>query len=223
MKPIQRFAGHLLAGALTFGTAQAASLPIPDGVYVTNPKFCQGFRRGDLEMIDFEVLNGGASFNYPEASCVVAEVNDVRTNRVRVTGDCDEAGDIWQSSFFLDLIDYNKIAIDGVQHYLCEAGAANADYGQEWASYVAQTDEQLCWFVTVRKTHSYWWEDESEELADLKPMNVVPAGTDIPAYRQGADEEPAIGPNGIPLVAEFRGYFVPLADLKSVGRCGPSR
>ena len=31
------------------------------------------------------------------------------------------------------------------------------------------------------------------------------------------------GANGIPLVAEFKGYFVPLADLKFVGRREPSR
>ena len=223
MKRIKPLACYLLAAALTFGSAQGASLPIPDGVYVTKPQFCEDLRRGDLEMIDFEVLNEGASFSYPESSCVVAEVKDVRTNRIKVTGDCDEAGEVWQSSFFLDLIDYDKIAIDGAPYFLCEAGGADVDYGQEWAKYAAQAEEQLCWFVTVRKTYSYWWEGSSEDLADLTPASVLSAGTEIPAYRQGPEEAPLIGPNGIPLVAEFKGYFVPLADLKFVGKCGPSR
>ena len=52
-----------------------------------------------------EALRVGASFNYPEAGCVVAEVKDVRTDRVKVTADCDEAGETWESSLFIDLVD----------------------------------------------------------------------------------------------------------------------
>lgn len=224
MKPIQLLAVRLLAAVLAFGTAHGANLPIFDGAYVTKPQFCEDLRRGELEMIDFTVSEEGASFSYPESFCVVAEVESVRANRISVTGDCNEFGEIWQSSFFVDLIDYDEIAINGVPHFLCNSEVPPTDFGPEWAQFVAKPAEVLCWFVTVRDTRDYWWVGDSEDLADLVPTSELFAGTEIPAYRQGTVEEPpVIGPNGIPLVVAFRGYFVPLADLKFVGRCGPSR
>ena len=132
MKPIQLLAGHLLAAAVTFDAAQAASLPIIDGAYVTKPKFCEDLRRGELEMIDFTVSEQGASFSYPESFCVVAEVESVRANRISVTGDCNEFGEIWQSSFFVDLVDYDEIAINGVPHFLCDLDVPPTDFGPEW-------------------------------------------------------------------------------------------
>lgn len=127
----------LVALLLTTGMATAANLPISDGVYVSKPDFCEEFRRGELEMIDFEVTENGAAFSYPEAFCVVAEVKEVRQSRFRVTGDCDEFGEIWQSSFFLDVQGGGKIAIDGRAHQICTGasggvGADAADLIEEW-------------------------------------------------------------------------------------------
>lgn len=88
-------------------------------------------------MIDFEASKSGAAFSYAESFCVVADVTEVRQDRYRVVGDCDEAGEIWQSSFFLDVLGDDDIAIDGQPHQLCvgnpgvDVGSANANI-EEW-------------------------------------------------------------------------------------------
>ncbi len=78
-------------------------------------------------MIDFEVVEGGAAFSYPEVFCVVAKVTKVRENRYGVTGDCNEFGEIWQSSFFLDVLSDEEIAIDGQPHQLCSPSPTGGD------------------------------------------------------------------------------------------------
>lgn len=135
---MKSFAAHLGYAAVALFSptvAHAASLPIPDGVYVTKPQFCEDLRMGELEMIDFEVSKGGAAFGYPESACVVAEVTVVREGRYSVIGDCNEFGEIWQSSFFLDVLGDQEISIDGQPHQLCSGGPseANADtLLEEW-------------------------------------------------------------------------------------------
>ena len=206
--------------------ALSQELPISDGVYLRKASSCTDLRNNELDFVDFEVTEGGRALGLPEAGCVVASVTAVRDGRSFVTADCSEFGELWEYTFFLDVRSDDEIAIDGVNHRLCDLEVPPTDFGPEWAQFVAQPDEMLCWFVAVRDTRDYWWvgDSDGEEFSDLVPTSELFVGTEIPAYRQGAVQEPpVVGPNGIPLVFAFKGYFVPLADLKFVGKCGPSR
>lgn len=202
-------------------------VPIQDGAYLTADE-CDAAEIGELDGVAFAVEKNGREIGLLEGSCVVADVREVRDNRYVVTSDCLEFGEHWEYTFFLDALGPDNIAVDGDELSRCTKGflsesQSGSGFGVEWESFLSAPEEQLCRFVTTRETHHYWWEDDSDDLADLVPIITTPAGVEILVYHHETPEDPAIGPDGIALVAEFKGYFVPLNDLKFIGQCGPSR
>ncbi|HEV7292894.1 MAG TPA: hypothetical protein VGN79_11285 [Devosia sp.] len=179
---------------------------------------------GELDFIDFEVQEDRYAYALPEVFCVTSEVTAVRDGRYRVEADCNEFGDLWQNSFFLDVVSSSEIRIDGVPHKLCEmpVGGAATHLGGDWQGFLKMPPDTICKFVAIRDTHDFWWEGDSEEPQDLTKIYEVPTGSEFWLLNT-QNLEPTIGPEGIELAFAFRGYFVPLQDLAYVWDCGPSR
>lgn len=113
----------LIAGAPTANATDA--LPIADGAYMRSADLCEQFRKGNVDSIEFSVSKNGHAYEFPEVGCVVATVQQLRTNRYAVDADCMEAGQPpSQRSFILDAETDRTIRIDGEQLISCEPGAS---------------------------------------------------------------------------------------------------
>ena len=115
----------LLAIALP-STAIAQTLPLEDGAYLRNPKWCPLYFYNELDFIDFEVEQSGRSFGFPEVGCHVYSIKKVRDTRYVVEADCSEIGETYQRTMFLDVYEDNSVRFDGGElHYQC---GSSADY-----------------------------------------------------------------------------------------------
>lgn len=113
----------LVAGAQIANATD--TLPVPDGAYMRSADLCQQFRKGGVDSIEFSVSKHGHVYEFPEVRCVVATVQQLRTNRYAVDADCMEAGQPpSQRSFILDAETDRTIRIDGEQLISCELGAS---------------------------------------------------------------------------------------------------
>lgn len=99
----------------------AEQLPIADGVYLRDQEQCVLFEKNELDFVDLEIEKNGRAYSLPEVGCLVASANPVRENRFHVEGDCLEAGDLWQHSFFLDVVSSTNIRMDGEDLMLCQS------------------------------------------------------------------------------------------------------
>ncbi|MBZ9940140.1 hypothetical protein LB533_03375 [Mesorhizobium sp. BR1-1-13] len=113
----------LVLQSLVFSASVANAmdaLPIADGAYMRSASYCEQFRKGELDSIEFSVLKGGHAYEVPEVGCVIASVHKLRTNRYAVEADCLETGNPFQRSFILDVEGEQTIRIDGEQLTACE-------------------------------------------------------------------------------------------------------
>ncbi len=101
----------------------ADRLPVADGVYLSSNGKCRDYHRGELDMLDYEITNGGQSYNTSEAGCVIAGLKTIRKGRLAVEADCKETGDIFQMSFILDVIP-TGFRVDGEEFRLCQTDTA---------------------------------------------------------------------------------------------------
>ncbi|MDX8521122.1 hypothetical protein [Mesorhizobium dulcispinae] len=113
----------LVVGASNANATDA--LPIADGAYMRSVDYCEQFRQGKLDSIEFSVSKGGHYYEFPESGCVVATVKPLRPNRYAVDADCMEAGQPpSQRSFILDVESPRALRIDGMQLISCEPDAS---------------------------------------------------------------------------------------------------
>lgn len=178
-------------------------------------------------MVDFSVEKSGRTFSFPEVGCVVGAVKPIRKGRFYVTGDCSEAGDTYETSFFLDVNGLGSVSVDGTDLQICPSPIALQSppvsaTTEEWDKFNKTPVGKLCRFVTVRPTH-YYWSSESDDPKATVPTDAIATDTEILVYHQEKQEQLVGGPKGLRLVAEFKGYYVPYDDLRFVGKCGPSR
>jgi hypothetical protein len=82
--------------------------------------YCDQFRRGQLDSIEFSVSKGGHYYEFPESGCVVASVKPLRRNRYAVDADCIEGGERFQQSLILDVEGTQTIRIDGEELTSCD-------------------------------------------------------------------------------------------------------
>lgn len=112
----------LLAGPL-LALAEEPSVfdrvPVADGVYVNSVDACTEFNAGELDFVDLTIEKSGRELGLPEAGCLVASVKQIRKGRFLVESDCLEAGDMWQWTFFLDVIDRSNVRVNGEDRFLC--------------------------------------------------------------------------------------------------------
>ncbi|MGX9117877.1 hypothetical protein ACWTU6_14515 [Mesorhizobium sp. BHbsci] len=108
----------LIAGAPVANATDA--LPIAEGAYMRSAKYCEQFRNGELDSIEFSVSTGGHAYEVPEVGCVVASVRKLRTNRYAIEADCLETGNPFQHSFILDVENPRTVRMDGFQLTLCD-------------------------------------------------------------------------------------------------------
>jgi hypothetical protein len=102
-------------------------LPIAAGAYVSRQSFCDDLKRGELDMIDFEVDENMRSFSTGENSCVIGSIKKLSETRSVVNADCIEFGNPFQSTFMLDRLPNGDIRIDGDDHFFCTTVATTAD------------------------------------------------------------------------------------------------
>lgn len=100
------------------GAAAESRLPIADGMYLTAEN-CDLFKKQELDMVRFTVKNNGNQFSFEEGYCMPATVKQVRENRYHVNADCDEFGELFQQSFFLDVKPNSTIVLDGEELSIC--------------------------------------------------------------------------------------------------------
>ena len=98
-------------------------MPIPDGVYLT-AEHCALFQKRELDFLALEVSKNGREYTLPETGCLVASVRKLRQKRYLIEGDCIEAGDAWQHTFMIDVLDGQKIRMDGTDLQACPLEAA---------------------------------------------------------------------------------------------------
>lgn len=108
-----------IVGSLFISPSYSQELPIPDGVYLKE-SHCALYQNNELDFLDFTVENGGRIIGLPESSCLVASSKQISSTRYGVVADCNEFGELWQYSIFLDVISKTNIRIDGTDLYLCE-------------------------------------------------------------------------------------------------------
>ncbi|TGQ20027.1 MAG: hypothetical protein E5V67_01905 [Mesorhizobium sp.] len=111
----------LVVGTTTANATDA--LPIADGAYMRSADYCEQFRQGKLDFIEFSVSKGGHYYEFPESGCVVATVKLLRTNRYAVDADCMEGGEHSQQSFILDVEGARSVRIDGMKLTSCDVTA----------------------------------------------------------------------------------------------------
>jgi hypothetical protein len=117
----------IVAVCLCAGPALAEDkIPISDGTYMRSADYCEQFRQGKLDFIEFSVSEGGHAYHWPETGCVVHKIKKLRTNRYAIEGDCLEMGEASQNSFILDVEGTGSIRIDGQPLVSCEAKPAKA-------------------------------------------------------------------------------------------------
>lgn len=114
-----------LGSVIAISTRSSAfdKLPIGDGAYMRSTEYCQRFKAGELDMIEFSIETDGREFGFPEVGCYVATVQQLRPNRYAVEADCLELGNPpSQRTVVLDLVDPRTIQVNGRVYVLCDLG-----------------------------------------------------------------------------------------------------
>ncbi|WP_108461470.1 hypothetical protein [Devosia naphthalenivorans] len=206
-------------------TAHAEALPLADGAYLPDKQQCKALIANELEMVEFEVSNSGNSYAYPEVSCVAASVTKVRDGRFAVEGDCNEFGDIWQNSFFLDVGAGGSIKLDGRHLAFCSTTAdVSLTNSDGWADFQSMPQDTLCTFKVANYAPQYWYLDDSDNDSNIEDLNEIegPAvGSEV--FLLNSQNTSTEVYKGKQLVFVFRGYFAQADSLEFVGDCRPSR
>lgn len=96
-------------------------LPISEGTFMRSADYCDRFKAGELDMIEFSIETDGREFGFPEVGCYVATVQQLRPNRYVVEADCLEFGNPpSQLTIVLDLVDVRTIRVNGGEFVPCD-------------------------------------------------------------------------------------------------------
>lgn len=87
-------------------------------------EYCDRFKAGELDMIEFSIETDGREFGFPEVGCYVATVQQLRPNRYVVEADCLEIDNPpSQRTIVLDLVDARTIRVNGREYVQCDLHA----------------------------------------------------------------------------------------------------
>lgn len=119
LKLLRRALGAMSLVFVGLGSAAAENrMPIEDGVYLTK-EHCDLFNKQELELVQFSVSKNGSEISFGEGYCVPAVVKKVREGRFHITADCDEMGELYTHSFFLDVKPGPVVILDGEEKPIC--------------------------------------------------------------------------------------------------------
>lgn len=100
-------------------TPDETQLPIAPGAYVRSKEFCENLRKGELDLIDFELEENLRTFSTGENSCVVSKLKKISPSRTKVDADCMEFGEGSQLTFMLDRLPNGNIRVNGDDQLHC--------------------------------------------------------------------------------------------------------
>ena len=98
----------------------ADHLPVTEGNFVSSQVYCDLLQKGELDFVELSIEQSGCQLSFPEVSCFVAEVKQIRDKRYHVKADCREFEDIYEHQFFLDVLPDNNLRVDGRDLVFCK-------------------------------------------------------------------------------------------------------
>ena len=121
MSILLRITGIPVILACLFSTAHAGDrLPIPDGTYASEKRFCEMSTSKAIGIFEGAYINiDGNEITYYEAECVIRDVRK-KGNTVSFKEVCESEGMANVTKTTWKIIDKNTISINGSRHFRCK-------------------------------------------------------------------------------------------------------